>query len=350
MALNRPVKVGIVGLMYGRYGLLPGLIGKPEIEVVALCSTRIDVAKDVARAHGVAQAYANWQTMLDEAQLDMVMVAVDPKTSGPICEYAIQRGIAVFAEKLPSHDIECTRRLAGLASALGVPTCVDYIFPELHTFRAAKKLLVEKSLGTLRLVELEWVFESDDHRNALSTWKTDPALGGGLLRHFLVHALHYIEWFFGGVCRVHGVLQPSEWPAVGDTYASLLLQTSSGLTINVIASSAISYDRRHRLSVWGDQGAFELCNNGEDPVRDFELLATIESAKSILLKESDCMELPMQLDSRVAPSGRLSASLVSRLSTGLAANAPDFSDAVRAHELIDAITKSNNNGRTIHVS
>ena len=84
MALNRPVKVGIVGLMYGRYGLLPGLIGKPEIEVVALCSTRIDVAKDVARAHGVAQAYANWQTMLDEAQLDMVMVAVDPKTSGPI--------------------------------------------------------------------------------------------------------------------------------------------------------------------------------------------------------------------------------------------------------------------------
>ena len=350
MPIDRPVRVGIVGLMYGRYGLLPGLVGRSGTDVVALCSRRLDVAKDVARSHGVPQAYSNWRTMLDEAQLDMVMVAVDPKTSGPICEYALQHGISVFSEKLPSHDIECTRRLAGLAAKSGVPTCADYIFPELHTFRAAKQLVDQDTLGKLRLVELDWVFESYDHRNALQTWKTDPSLGGGLLRHFLVHALYYIEWFFGGVCSVTGKLQPSEQHAKGDAHASLLLQTVAGLAINVVASNALSHEQRHRLSVWGDRGFLRLSNSGKDPIRDFELSVSVDSAKPILLKENDHIQLPAEIDSRVGPSGRLSAALISSLSSGMPGNMPDIADALRAHELIEAITDSNKNGRTIYVS
>ena len=349
MALNRAVRIGIVGLMYGRYGLLPGIVDRPDANVVALCARRIEAAQELARLHGIEQTYDDWRRMLDEARLDMVMVAVDPATSGPICEYALQHGIAVFAEKLPSHDIECTRRLAKLAADAAVPSCIDYIFPELHTFRAARELIRAGELGNLRLVELDWIFESYDHRNALQTWKTDPAQGGGLLRHFLVHSLHYLEWLFGRIESVSGTLRPSAQRPQSDAHATLLLETCSGVNISVVASNALSYEQRHRLSVWGDRGFLRLSNCGTDPIWDFELSANAESAEPVLLKEKERMQLTAALDSRVEPSARLSAALIERLRSGVKNDAPDLSAALRAHELIEAITESNKNGRTIHV-
>lgn len=347
---NRQIRAGVIGLMYGRYGILPALQANPAVNVVALCSRNLEFCRATAQSHGVPDSYVSWRTMLDEAALDLVAIAVDPQASGPMCAYALGHGTAVFAEKLPSASSTETGALADQAQSSGIAACVDYIFPQLSTFQAAHKTLHAGELGRVRLVTLDWVMESHDHRHGIDSWKTDVARGGGVLQHFLVHALHYLEWLCGPFESVSGALRPREAGSRSDAFATLCLRFCNGTLATVNASNAVPGATRHALTIWGDNGKLELHNNEADPVRGFALRVQCGEKPEVAIRETDFIRLAPDLDSRVAPTGSLIDALIAHMQHGGTANFPDLRNAQRVHQLAEAIMLSNSSNKAVYVN
>lgn len=348
-AMNRPVRVGIVGLMYGRYGILPGLLSNSDAQIIAVCSRDGNYAAKVAADYGIPLAFASWRQMLDSADIDLVVAAVDPVTSGDICEYALVRGMAVFAEKLPGMTLQVVRHLAEVARTGQIPVAVDYIFPELMTFRATHQTLTARAIGAPRLVQLEWVFESYDQQHGISSWKTDVSKGGGVVRHFMPHSLHYLEWLFGRTASVSATLGYASDNPADVMHAAITLESDSGLLINVTISNSAPMYSRHSLSVWGDAGYLQLVNTGLDPVQGFVLEVSSPTSREFL-REAEYADFVPGIDSRVCASQRLTSALVRTLRNGENPRFPNLDDAVRVLQLIDAIEESNLKEKKIYVN
>ena len=74
------LRVGVIGAnpTYGwaQRAHLPALVALPNIELVAVCTTRGGAAKDSAEKFGAAMAFSDHRTKLREAELDAVAVSV----------------------------------------------------------------------------------------------------------------------------------------------------------------------------------------------------------------------------------------------------------------------------------
>lgn len=344
------VKVGIVGTGYGKYCLLPAFRRDQRIEVVAICASHPENVQPVADTFGITKFFSDWRTMLDNAGLDVVAVATPPGPHGAICQYALEKRIPIFAEKLLALRLEHSRALWRASVAYGVPTCIDYIFPELHTWRKARELIEMEQLGQPRRVHLSWHVESYDNRNRVTGWKTDKTLGGGLLQHFVSHSLYYLETFFGRIKRLSAHLAPApDLHEAGDAHVTLALDFGSGLTASVSASNAALHGSGHVLEVYGSEATLILRNTERDPVAGFELYLGErgEDTPICFLRERECMDF-VDGDSRIVPVGALVNRFLDALETGTV-SFPTFAEGYRVHALIAAAQQSHNLGKVVDV-
>jgi len=193
------------------------------------------------------------------------------------------------------------------------------------------------------------VMQSYDHEHGIDSWKTDAERGGGVLRHFLVHSMHYLEWLCGRIASVRSLLKPRHASEKTDAYAAIAFECANGVLVTVNASNAIASETRHCLTLWGDRGKLELGNTGKDPIRGFSLVAQRDGLPDLVVCEAELSRLPSELDSRVEPTARLIDALVSRLVHNGNAQIPDLGAASRAHELVEAVARSNSTHTVVYV-
>ena len=345
------MKIGIVGRGYGRYGLLPAFRMVKGVSIEALCATRMEVVLADARDANIPRAYDDWRRMLANEQLDAIVVAVPPRASGPICRAALSIGLPLFTEKLPAATLSEVRELNEIAQRSAITTCIDYIFPELETFRRAKDLLSDGAIGTIRLVEVRWMFESYDNRMGLRTWKTNSNEGGGVLRHFLCHSLHYVEWFLGRIERVRATLvHDANIGSGGDCYVSVTSATESGVLVNLVGSSVLPKGPGHSVAFYGSAGTLSLENPLSDVVRGFALTLGTSERRKMIVTEEEHSTVDESVDARVGASAALAQRFVDALSGSPPRRPfPALREALRVSTLIEAICNSNSLDRSVRL-
>src|SRR6266850_6210819 len=172
------IQLGVVGAGFGRYGLIPAFRLDPRCEVTAFCATTLEKSQRVAADLGIANAFGDFRKMLEQAPLDAVAIATDPRTQAEIAALAIAHGKAVFAEKPLAVTVAEAVRLDELARRKRVANVVDFEFLEIAVWRRAAELLREGAIGAVHSCVVNWIFQSYDHRHRTVTWKTDKTLGG----------------------------------------------------------------------------------------------------------------------------------------------------------------------------
>jgi len=317
---RRRVRIGVVGAGFGGYGLTPALRKIEGCDVTAIAASTTQSAEAAALKYGVPRSCL-WQELIESSDIDALAIAVPPALQFEIAEAALMAGKPVLAEKPLSNSLEEATRLARLADRTGLANMVDFIFPELLTWKNAKKLIDSKALGRIRHIFLDWRMESFDIRHNKIGWKTADQDGGGVLSHFGVHALYYLEHMIGPIeelsanCRSYPGASGS-----GDSLANLSLKFQDGASGAVTLCSAALFGSGHCLEVYGETGSLRLTNNGPDPVLGFQLYFGRRDDDGLSLMETEVQPDDLgEDDSRVVPVSRIAGRFIDWINEGVPA-------------------------------
>jgi len=115
-------KVTIVGSGFGMYGLLPSFSGIKGCNVVSICGKNSERMQSYCKKLSLNR-YTDWREMLQKEKPDAVAIAVIPRHQYEIAKYALENGIAVFAEKPLTTSFHTSSELNKLAKKKTCPTC-----------------------------------------------------------------------------------------------------------------------------------------------------------------------------------------------------------------------------------
>jgi predicted dehydrogenase len=337
------IRLGIVGINYGRSVQLPAFRADPRCQVVALAGRDEARTAELARAAGVAKGYGGWRALVEDPDVQAVAIASLPTLQAQIALRALELGKPVFIEKPMAGDLASARAMLTLATKQGLATAIDFNFHQIMSWQRAKAMLDAGAVGALRHVTVHWHVESPSLRMRMRNWKIMGDDGGGVLGNFISHCFHYLEWFGGPIgglsARIGGL--PSEGGL--ETTVAMALQFTSGPLVSLSMSCASFLGAGHRIEFFGDDGTLVLHNPGADYMRGFELFhAKRPAAPLARIAVSDPDDAPYP-DGRIAPVSRLAKKFFDAIESGGTAT-PGFAEGYRAQRLMDAARRSHSQG------
>ena len=336
-------KVAIVGSGFGMYGLLPAFSRIKECKVVSICGKNSEMMLNNCKKLGLNR-YTDWREMLQKEKPDAVAIAVIPSHQYEIAIYALENGIAVFAEKPLTTSFDTSLELNKLAKKKRLPNMLDFLFPEIPEWHAAKKAIENGLIGEILKVNVNWTFLSYDLMNHIKSWKTDVKQGGGALSFYFSHVFYYLEYFLGRIKNIECNFSSSEKSLnKGETGTDMTISFENGCVGNAHMDISNTDQQKHKVEFHAEGKTMILQNFNSNFVDNFELILNtskgIEKIKPDMLLDSSYDESE---DPRVKVIKPIAERFINWCNTGNTAK-PDFEDGLRVQELIKMARISNSN-------
>jgi predicted dehydrogenase len=176
----RPLRVGLIGAGANtRSRHIPGLRALPGVDLVAVCNRRPESTQAVAREHGIPKAYAHWEELVHDPDVDAVVVGTWPYLHGPITLVALAAGKHVLTEARMSMNAAEAHRM--LAASRQHPDLVCQVVPSplgLKGHLVMRELIDGGFLGPLREVTVFGFNNMFGGEAAPLSWRQDANLSG----------------------------------------------------------------------------------------------------------------------------------------------------------------------------
>jgi predicted dehydrogenase len=164
------------------------LAGFDDVKVVAIASRNAESGGRVAEAIG-ARLYADYRSMLDQAELDAVFLCLPPYAAIEPALAAADRGIALLAEKPLGLDEAGPARVAKAIRDHGLVSCVGYQWRYLEVVDRARELL---AAHPARLVVGSWLGETPG-----AAWWIRMNQSGGQILEQATHVFDLARYLVG---------------------------------------------------------------------------------------------------------------------------------------------------------
>ena len=272
---SRPLRVGVVGCGgFGRNAYVNNVVENPDASLVALCDVDLAQAEAAAREVFDEQGreprpalYADYQAMIDQESLDVVMVGTMAGVRPRVAIYALNAGAHVLAAKPMAPSLAEAEEMLQKAKEADRILMVGYNFRFRDDAQVVHRFIRDGGIGTPRFARA-WSFAPSvpirgSHYKARS--------GGGSLARTGVHAMDLAIWFLGNppLISVHGravsrfadlPALPSELEPLRDNYddpdlVSGYVHFADGVTLSVESMwMAPPQIGDNGVEVWGTQG------------------------------------------------------------------------------------------------
>ncbi len=254
--MNR-LRVGVIGagLMGERHARIYASL--PDVELVAVCDTREEVARRVAAATGAA-ACTDGRALVARDDLEAVSVCTSDEAHRAPCEAAARAGKHVLVEKPIAMTVGDAEAIIEAAARAGVVLLVGHCLRFDPRYHAARAAIAAGELGAIQTI----------YTRRSNTVAAQDRLGGrcSLPRFLGVHDYDVMRWFTGS--EVERVGAESKWGLlrgrgfdVEDANCALLRFASGALGIaelNWILPRGFPASGDHRADVVGDRGALAI--------------------------------------------------------------------------------------------
>ena len=231
------LELGVLGV--GNIGMvhLKSALAMPDVAVPAVADA-VPENRERAERAGVSRTYDDYETLLENEDLDAAVVALPPFLHADAVEAAAEAGVDVFVEKPLARSTEEADELLETAAEAGIAVGVD------HTLRYQPDMVGVKrdyDDGSVGHVPYASITRLNDHPlgkppadEAPPAWPMDPdAAGGGSLIELGVHCFDVLEWLFGDLeVRDATTGQTLDIPAE-DAATVLLRAPETGTTITL---------------------------------------------------------------------------------------------------------------------
>ncbi len=189
MARLRAGLLGCGGIGARHVGALAKL--PEQFEFVAGCGRDLEKTQAFTATHGGA-AYNDLDRMLDEAALDVLIVATPPFAAGGEVERAAARGVHLLVEKPIALSLDIARRMVATVEASGVTAAVGFMYRHGEAVARWQALSTEGATGPVGM------FAGSYHCNALhAPWWRERAKSGGQTLEQGIHLIDLVRLFMG---------------------------------------------------------------------------------------------------------------------------------------------------------
>ena len=268
---------------------------------------------------------------------DAVFICTWTSEHADLVTQAAAKGCSIFCEKPLAFDSDRAARMLDTVSNANVVHMVGLVLRAAPALLALRAMVNDEASG--RIVSI--VLRDDQYLPIqgmyASTWRSDPQRAGrGVLLEHSIHDIDIIEWLAGPIDRVSGEeayfhqLQPIE----DAVHATMHLRSGASATLSTIWHDITSRPSQRRIEVFCERALYTLEGEWFGPLR-WQRTAPNGEEKGCIEGEA----LTDWLDARTIAHPWPEATFLRAIQNGEPAR-PDFSDALRAHRVVDAIYRA----------
>jgi predicted dehydrogenase len=256
----KKLRIGIVGAGgIVRQKHLPGLQALPQAEVVVVCNSRPETAREVARDFHIPEVMTDWAEMIDRPDLDIIWIGTPPVLHAPITISALEAGKHVFCQARMAMNLREGREM--LVAAQARPQLVTMLCPPPHGMRGCRfmrKLLRDGYIGEpwhFRLTAMNGVFSDP---LAPPHWRQRTELNGINVLSVGIYA-EVLERWLGSPRRLHAQMKVSVPKRDGyvvhiPDVVQVFGQWSNGLAGSLEWSGSAQFAPDETLAIYGRDG------------------------------------------------------------------------------------------------
>jgi predicted dehydrogenase len=205
--------------------------GVENAEIIALCDRHPERSERVVRRFNISQAFDDFETMLDQAELDFVDICTRPYSHTTLTRLAAERGLPVLCQKPFCENLAEAQELVEFCDKAGVRLMINENFRWQPWYRRAKKVIESGALGKPFCTSLH-----KRYRLTLPTFDFRQAYMAEMPRFVLYEmGVHYLDTFrflFGEPDSVFARLHYVSPDVVGED-VQLITLGYQGLTVLV---------------------------------------------------------------------------------------------------------------------
>lgn len=208
-------------------------------ELVACADLDTEAAASFAAEYGVDDTYAETETMVTDAELDVVSVCTPSGTHRDVVVAAAEAGAHVLCEK--PLDIYGGRMDEMIAVCEDAGVRLGGVFQKRFApaSRFAKEAIESGDLGDLVLGDtmVKW-FRSQSYYDS-SEWRGTRQMDGGALLNQAIHNIDRLQWLFGGVESVQAATDTLARDLECEDTAAITLRFGNGAMGTIEATTAV---------------------------------------------------------------------------------------------------------------
>ena len=232
-----PLRLGILGCgSFMQRRILTALPETPTVQVVNLQKRDRNEAAAVARRFNVPRFTATREELLADPEIEAVFIGTPNAMHEEDALACAKAGKHTLCEKPMAASTAGAQRMIEAFEQAGLQLLVGHCLRFKAATVRAREMLQSGRLGELRALRGFYSFPMP-----LGQWRSDWAMGGGVLLDLGIHIIDFIRFVSGQeIVGVSAMADPAFNPAEkrADRTVRALLRLSSGAT----ASMAVSYD------------------------------------------------------------------------------------------------------------
>ncbi len=193
------IRWGILGTGRVAAGFARDLATVPGAELLAVASRTHEQAATFAAMLGIPRAYAGYEALATDPDVDVVYVATPNAFHKDHCLLCLENGKAVLCEKPFALDAAQARQVIEVARGKGL-FCMEAMWMRfIPLMRLLPALAHSDSIGDIRMVTIQLGFSNivEPGRGVF-----DPTLGGGTLLDLGIYALSLASQLLGTPARI----------------------------------------------------------------------------------------------------------------------------------------------------
>ena len=333
------IKAAIIGLGDISFVHLDGILGNPEIQLVAACDLNEELKSRVPEG---TPFYTDYKKMVEEQKPDVVHNCLPHYLHFPVTKDLVEMGCNVFCEKPIAMNSAQAAEFEAFEAAhpeVKIGVCLQNRMNE--TTEALKQIIDSGEYGQITGIRgfVPW-FRNDGYYSVKpwrGTWKY---AGGGSMINQSLHTLDLLYFLGGDIQKLHAVVgQTNEYPEVeveGDIIARL--EFANGANGLFFATNNNWTNESVQIRVAMEKGTFHIEDNTLYKVNP-------DSSREVIVKAP-------KLEGIKFYYGASHARLIARFYKAVAENTDDYihiSEGAMVVKLMDTIFRSANTSALVEV-
>ena len=236
----------------GRKQVIPATQKSQLGAVTAIASRDLARAKAVAAELGIEKAYASYQDMLADKDIDAVYNPLPNHLHMQWSIRALKAGKHILCEKPIALSVAEAEQLAGVAAAHPKLKAMEAFMYRFHPqWQAAQRLVREGRIGQLRTIHTTFSYFNDDPQNI----RNQRDIGGGALMDIGCYPVSLSRFIFDDEPkRVLGVIERDPKTNI-DRLTSATLEFFQGTSTFTCSTQLAPYQR---VNIFGTTGRIEI--------------------------------------------------------------------------------------------
>src|SRR2546429_3524646 len=359
--------VGIIGVNpawgWAATAHIPALRALPNYEIRALSATSSEAARAAGEAFGVAAVFANHEELVRQPDIDLVAVTVKVPHHRELVSAALSAGKAVYCEWPLGRDLGDARAMAALAAEQGMRTVVGLQARQAPAIERVQALLSDGYVGEVLSTSMVGLSVLGDVLVQPNAYMLDKTNGANLLTIPVGHSLDILSYVLGEFADLSAVSDLRRpLITIKETGEQIVKTVADQIAVIGTLTSGTTASLHMREAVAGGTGFLWEINGTDGTLRitaDSALPEiyplTVAGARG--RNEPTQLAIPVALTQKWPTLTNLEGAPAFNVARAYAAFAadidngthtvPDFSAAVRRHQVIAAVERSAASGKRV---